>query len=345
MFRFANEWVLWLLALLPLLVMLFVVSRLRRGARVRRFGEPAAVGRLMPYASRFRYVVKAVLVCLAYVFLIVGLARPQFGVQSEERQRSGSEIMLVLDVSRSMLAEDIKPNRLERAKLEISKLVNDLKQDRIGLILFAGKSFVQLPITRDYAAARMFLSEVSCDMISEQGTALGGALQLALNSFSPQEGTGKVIVVVSDGENHEDDPVSVAEEAKKQGVKIITVGIGSPSGTPIPSEGGGVKKDAEGNVVITRLDERVLTEVARATGGLYMRVGSQNASLRPVLDEIEKMEKGEYNEVVFSNYSEQYQLFLLISFIMLAFATFLLDRRNPWLNIDHLFGRMQKTRR
>lgn len=342
MFRFAYVDALWLLLLIPFLILIMLWDRRRRRSRVARFGLPTAVYRLMPYASSSRFALKGVLLVLGYAFLVLGLARPQFGGKVTETERRGSEIMLVLDVSRSMLAEDVKPNRLERAKMEISKLVSQLQQDRIGLILFAGNAFVQLPITNDYSAAQMFLSQVNCDMISEQGTALGEALHLALNSFSPEGQMGRAIVVISDGENHEDDPVSAAQESASVGVRIIAVGIGSPEGVPIPDANGGLKKDANGEIVISRLDEKTLSEIALSTGGMYLRANSYQASLTPVLEEINSMEKGEFNQVVYTSHNEQFQLFLLISLVLIVGASVLLDRRNPWFNAERLFGSINR---
>lgn len=342
MFRFANIEALWLLLFVPVLLLLMIWDRARRRRRISSFGNPKAVGRLMPYASATRFVIKAVLYELALVCLIIAIARPQFGSQKTESQRKGAEIMLVLDISRSMMAEDVQPNRLERAKMEISKLVTQLKQDRIGLILFAGKAFVQLPITNDYSAAQMFLSQVNCNMISEQGTALGEAIGLAVNSFSPQEDMGKSIVIISDGENHEDDPVSAAKTAGELGIKIISVGIGSPEGSPIPEGGGGLKKDANGEIVITRLDEKTLSQIALTTGGVYMRANNFQASLGPVLDEIDKLEKAEFNQIVYTSHNEQFQIFLLGAIGLIFVGTILLDRRNPWFNTDRLFGAMNR---
>lgn len=340
MFRFGNPDALWLLLLVPVLMLVLVWARYRRSCRIARLGNASSVRSLMPYVSAARYWLRGVLFLLALASLVLGLARPQFGEKQEKQQRRGAEIMFVLDVSQSMMAEDVKPNRLARAKLEIAKMLNRLREDRIGLVLFAGRSFVQLPITNDYASAQMFLGQVTCDMISEQGTALGGAIDLAAKSFSPMENVGKAIVVISDGENHEDDPIAAAQEAEKAGIRVFTVGIGSPDGAPIPDATQGLKKDGNGNIVLTRLDEKTLSQVALATGGIYVRANA--GGLEPIVDAIDEMEKADFDQVIFSSYNEQYHLFLLLSLFLLTLATVVLERRNSWFNIDKLFGSIRR---
>ncbi len=334
MFRFGDPNALYWLAVVPLLLVLLVVARRRRRARLAAFGQVEAVGRLMPYASARRWWVRNVLYLVALVLLIVGLARPQFGVAKEDVKGKGSEIMVVLDVSRSMLAEDVKPSRLERAKLEISKLVSELKRDRVGLILFAGRAYVQLPITSDFAAAQLFLQSVNTNMIQQQGTVMGEALELALKSFGPSDRMGKAVVLISDGESHDGEPLSVAKQAAAEGIRIFTVGFGSSSGSLIKQEGGGVLKDAAGNPVVTKLDERTLAEIARLTGGVYLHAEGYQSSLSPIITQIENLEKGEYEKVTYTRYNEQYQPFLFLSLVLVVVASAMLERRSRWLSLS-----------
>lgn len=338
MFRFGNVEALWLLLLVPVLGVVLWVARHRRLGRIRTLGEEGAVARMMPYASRGRYWIRYTLYLLSLGFLVLALARPQFGVAKVNTKSTGSEIMVVLDISRSMQSGDVKPSRLERAKLEIAQLVNHLKRDRIGLILFAGRSYVQLPITSDYTAALMFLQSVNPDMIEQQGTVLGDALQLAMRSFGPKEDIGKSIIVISDGESHEGDPLAVAKEAAEQGIHIFTVGIGSSEGAPIPDGKGGMLTDGEGKVVISRLDEKTLSEVAAITGGMYMRASGFQTSLDPILLQIDKMQKGEFEKVTYARYNEQFQILLLISLLLLVVSTVMLERKNSWVRMDKLVG-------
>lgn len=344
MFRFANSELLWLLLLVPLYILLLFFIRYRRARRMERFATKEAFRRLAPYNSTPRFWWKATLLGLALVFLILGLARPQFGLKQVKQKRNGAEIMVVLDVSRSMMAQDVRPNRLERAKLEIAQLVRKLKEDRVGLILFAGRAYVQLPITSDYASAQMFISQVSCDMVSEQGTQLGQALDLAMKSFSPQADVGRAIVVISDGENHEGDPISKAGEAAEKGIRIFTVGIGSIEGAPLPDEQGGVKKDAQGNVIISKLDELTLSQIAAKTNGIYMRAATLQSGLKPILDEIDAMQRAEFDQVAYSVYDEQFQIAFLIAFFFFIVSLLVMERKHLWFNWDKLLAEKKEEK-
>lgn len=342
MFRFANVEMLWCLVVVPCLLLVMVVMRVLYRRRVQSFAQGAMQRLLMPYASRSRYWVRAGFFLLACISLIIGLARPQYGLKQVKTKREGIEVMVVLDVSRSMLAQDVQPSRLARAKMEIIKLLGTLREDRIGLILFAGKAYVQLPITSDFVAARQFISSVSTDMISEQGTALGAALELAYSSFSPQAQVGKAIVVIFDGENHEDDPLAVAQQAEAHGVVIHTVGIGSPTGAPIPLPGGGLKRDGEGRTVVTHLDEQTLAQVALSAHGLYMRATNTTSGLSPIVAELDKMQKGEFEQVAYANFNERYQVFFLAALIFAALGCLVFERKNPWVSVEHLFERVRR---
>lgn len=342
MFRFANVEMLWCLLLVPVLLSVIVVARLLYRRRKLRFASLAMQRLLMPYASGSRYWVRTGLFLLACVSLIFGLARPQYGLKQVKTKREGIEVMVVLDVSRSMLAQDVQPSRLARAKMEITKLLGNLREDRIGLILFAGQAYVQLPITSDFVAARQFISSVSTDMISQQGTALGAALELAYSSFSPDQQVGKAIVVISDGENHEDDPLAVAQQAEAHGIVIHTVGIGSPNGAPIPLQAGGLKRDGEGHTVVTRLDEQTLAQVALAAHGVYMQATNSTSGLSPIVAELDKMQKGEFEQVAYANFNERYQFFFVAALIFAALGCLVFERKNPWISVEHLFERVTK---
>lgn len=338
MFRFANTELLWLLLLVPLYILLLFYVRYRRMRRIARFATREAFLRLVPFSSRNRFWLKGILLGFALCFLILGLARPQFGLKQVKQKRSGAEIMVVLDVSRSMMAQDVRPNRLERAKLEISQLVRKLKDDRVGLILFAGRAYVQLPITSDYVSALMFISQVSCEMVSEQGTQLGQALDLAIKSFSPQTNVGRAIIVISDGENHEGDPVQKADEAAQLGIRVFTVGIGSVEGAPLPDEKGGVRKDAQGNVIISKLDEITLSQIAAKTNAIYMRGATLQSGLNPILDQIDEMQRAEFDQLTYSVYDEQFQLAFFLAILFSIFSMLIMERKNPWFNFDKLLA-------
>ena len=338
MFRFANTEILWLLLLLPLYILLLIYIRYRRTRRLARFATKDAFQRLTSYSSLPRFWWKSILLGFALIFLILGLARPQFGLKQTKQRRNAAEIMFVLDVSKSMLAEDVRPNRLERAKLEILQLMRKLKDDRVGLILFAGRAYVQLPITSDNVSAQMFISKANCEMISEQGTVLGDAIDLALNSFSPQADVGHAIVIISDGESHEGNPIEKAEEAAQKDVRIFTVGIGSPEGVPIPEVGGGVKKDANGNIIMSKLDEVTLSQIAAKANGIYMRAAAGPSGLTPILDEIETMQRAEFEQVAYSVYDEQFQTAFIIALFFFIASLLVMERKHPWFNLDRLFA-------
>ena len=298
MINFANAQYLLLLLLIPMFfIVQAVVLKLRR-RRIRKFGDEALVAKLMPSYAKAKVWVRLTMFSLGFFFFVIGLSRPQIGAKLKEHETKGAEIMIVLDVSNSMLAEDYSPNRLERAKLAISRLVDKLREDRIGLIVFAGNSFVQLPITTDYVSAKMFLNSISTESVPVQGTAIGEAINTAIRSFSAQSEKSRAVIVITDGENHEDDPVAAAKQAAEMGVRVFAIGVGSPEGKPIPMDGE-LLKDKEGNIVVTRLDEKVLHEVAEAGDGVYVRAGNSEFGLNPIIDEIRKMEDEKYSSVVF----------------------------------------------
>lgn len=312
MFGFAQAQYLYLLLLVPVFPVLYALARLLRRRRIRRLGDEVLVTRLMPSASAAKGWVRISLFSLAFFFFVLGLARPQIGAKLVEKKTKGAEIMIVLDVSNSMLAEDYSPNRLERAKLAISRIVDKLDGDRIGLIVFAGKAFVQLPITTDYVSAKMFLSSISPESVQAQGTAIGEAITTAIKSFSAQSEKSRAIIVITDGENHEDDPVAAASQAAEMGIRVYTIGVGSPQGKPIPVDGG-LLRDKDGEIVVTRLDEKTLEEVAGAGNGAYVRATNGEFGLAPILSGIKSLDEEEFNSVVFEEYDEQYMYFFAIA--------------------------------
>ena len=334
MINFANAQYLLLLLLIPVFfIVQAIVLKLRR-RRIRKFGDEALVAKLMPSYTKAKVWVRLTMFSLGFFFFVIGLSRPQIGAKLKEHETKGAEIMIVLDVSNSMLAEDYSPNRLERAKLAISRLVDKLREDRIGLIVFAGNSFVQLPITTDYVSAKMFLNSISTESVPVQGTAIGEAINTAIRSFSVQSEKSRAVIVITDGENHEDDPVAVAKQAAEVGVRVFAIGVGSPEGKPIPMDGE-LLKDKEGNIVVTRLDEKVLHEVAEAGNGVYVRAGNSEFGLNPIIDEIRKMEDEKYSSVVFEEFDEQFMYFLAMALVFFVIEMLIGDRKSK----RHLFNR------
>ena len=334
MINFAQAQYLLLLILVPFFFVIQAVVLKIRKKRIRKFGDEALVSRLMPSYSEGKTWIRLVLFSIGFIFFIIGLSRPQIGARLKEHETKGAEIMIVLDVSNSMLAEDYSPNRLERAKLAISRLVDKLRDERIGLIVFAGNSFVQLPITTDYVSAKMFLNSISTESVPVQGTAMGDAISTAMKSFSLQSEKSRAVIVITDGENHEDDPVSAAQQAAELGVRVFTIGVGSPEGKPIPFEGE-LLKDKNGEIVVTRLDESILRDVADAGNGLYVRAGTSEFGLNPVINEIKKMEDEKYSSVVFEEYDEQFMNFFAIALIFFVLEMLVGDRKP----MRHLFRR------
>ena len=327
MLVFASYRFLWLLLLVPLIPALYALALALRKRRIRRFGDPKMVALLMPHYSRAKGWVRIILFTLAFFFFVIGLSRPQLGATLSERQTKGAEIMICLDVSNSMLAQDYTPCRLERAKLAISSLVDKLHDDRIGLIIFAGSSFVQLPVTTDYVSAKMFLSSIDAGSVPVQGTAIGDAIHTAMKSFSAQSEKSRVIILISDGENHEDDAVAAAKEAAQAGIRIYTVGVGSAAGQPIPVDGE-LLRDKDGNIVVTHLDEKTLRQIAEAGGGAYIQAGNEEFGLNPIINDIRAMEGELFSSVVFEEYDEQYMYFFAIALILLVIEMLVGERKN-----------------
>ncbi|HUS86263.1 MAG TPA: VWA domain-containing protein [Bacteroidales bacterium] len=339
-FRFENEKYLYFLLILPVLVILWVINSSIRRKKLHRAGDFRLISGLMPEVSFWRNNLKYFILVISYIFIVLMISRPQFGSRIEEVKRQGVEIIIALDVSNSMLAEDIQPNRLERAKQSISRLVDRLENDKIGLIVFAGDAYTQIPVTTDYVSAKMFLSSIDPSIVPKQGTAIGAAIDLGMNSFSPQLGESKALIIITDGENHEDNPLESAKKAAEKGVIIHTIGIGSQSGVPIPVLESGRRdylKDNEGNTVITRLDENILRDIAFATGGKYVRASNTNIGLNTIFDDISSMKQQELESTLYSEYDDQFQLIAAIILILLVAEFLIMERRNRRLRKIKLF--------
>jgi len=339
MIHFAQIHYIFLLLLIPVFFILYGIMRKIRMKRVEKFGEPKMVEKLLPNSSKKKGWVKLSFFSLAFFFFVIGLARPQIGATLKEKEQKGVEIMIALDVSNSMLAQDYTPDRLERAKLAISKLVDKLHDDRIGLIVFAGRSFVQLPITTDYVSAKTFLSTISTKSIPVQGTDMEGALKTAVRSFSLQDKNSRAIIMITDGENHEGDPVSVAKDAASMGIRVFTIGVGSSQGQPIPMDGA-LLKDKDGKIVVTKLDEKTLINIAKAGNGEYVRAGKTEFGLNPVINEIKNMDGEKYKSQVFEEYDEQYMYFFGLALLFLLLEMMIRERKNK----KSLFGGASGTR-
>ncbi len=316
MIYLAQGQYLLLLLLIPLLFVAYAIQLRIRRRRIARIGNPELVTRLMPDASTGKGWLKVSLLALAWFFFVIGLARPQLGARLKEHESQGVEVMLALDVSNSMLAEDYSPNRLERSKLAISRLVDRLQGDRIGLVVFAGEAFVQLPITADYVSAKVFLKSINTESVPIQGTDLAEALMTSARSFSTQSERSRAIILITDGEDHEGDALEAARTIAEQGIRIYCIGVGSPQGKPIPKNGS-LMKDANGDIVVTRLDEGILQEIAEIGGGKYVRAGNSEFGLNPIIDDIRTLDKEQFNSVVFEDFDEQYMYFFAIALFFL----------------------------
>ena len=336
MFRFANGEYLYLLTLIPLLVVVLMFVAHRRKRLLQRFGNTAIVKELMPDFSKSRMRLKALLYLSALTLLVFAAARPQLGSKLREVKAEGVEMMLVVDVSNSMLAEDFEPNRLERTKYAINKLFEGLQQERVGLVTFAGEPKVQLPITSDYRMAQAFAKRLSPNLVAEQGTDVGKALELAMLSFSSQSERSRVIVLITDGENHEADAVAVARKAAEMGIRIYTIGIGTPEGAPIEIDGEFVK-DENDEMVVSKLNEKMLEEIASLTEAAYVRASKQSIGLEEIVKSINEMERSELTTVKYEEYNEQYQYLVAVALALLLMDILVLSRRNPRLRRFNIF--------
>jgi Ca-activated chloride channel family protein len=336
MIQIAQFDYVWLLLLIPALVVGYALFVRSKRKALSRFGDTQLMQPLMPLVSKRRGWLKIILLCLAIFFFTLGLMRPQIGATVREIKSKGVEVIIALDVSNSMLAEDFRPNRLERAKLAISRLVDRLKDDRIGLIVFAGDAYVQLPVTTDYVSAKIFLSSISPDIVPKQGTAIGQAIALAMRSYTLQSDKSRALIIITDGENHEDDAVAAAKAAVENGIVIHTIGIGSVEGQPIPTKNG-MLKDKDGNIVVTKLNEAVLEEIAAAGLGSYTHATNADLGLDKVVESINSMEKQEMNAVVFEDFNEQFMYLFVFTLFFLILEMFIIERKNRWSKSFDIF--------
>lgn len=337
MFRFENADYLYLLILIPVLVLVRLYGLRKRKAQLKRFGDPELLKSLMPDVSYSRRELKFWLLMSALALVIVMLARPQMGTKISQEQRRGIEVVLALDISNSMKAEDVQPSRLARSKMMIENLVDNFNDDKVGLVVFAGDAFVQLPITSDYVSAKMFLQSIDPSLIASQGTNLAEAIDLSSRSFTKQEKVGRAIIVITDGEDHEGGAVEAAKRAKKNGMRVFVLGVGSPKGTPVPDGNGGYMKDNTGQEVMSALNEDMCKQVAEAGGGAYIHVENNNIAQKQLDNEIAKLQKGDIMNVVYSEYDEQFQAVAILLLLVLVIETVVLESKNPLLKKIKLF--------
>jgi len=342
MIQFGHKEFFWAFLLLLVFVLLYGLYRSWKKRAVKSLGDPVLVSKMMLHRSGFKTGYRFVLLLLALLFLIVGIIDPEVGSRLETIKRKGIDMMVALDVSNSMLAEDIRPNRLDRAKMAVSNLIDKLDGDRVGLIVFAGKAYKQLPLTTDYGAAKLFLSAVDTKIVPSQGTAIGAAIQMATASFDNTK-HNRAIVIITDGENHQDDAVAAAKVSAAKGVRIFTIGMGLPDGAPIPIyDVAGNKsflKDRSGKVVITKLNEAMLQEIAVAGNGAYARANNANVGLDNILNKINKIQKKELETKQFTDYEHRFQFFLAWAIFFLILEVITKERKSDWTDKLDFFGK------
>ena len=331
MLRFEDPAFLWLLWVIPALVLVRLIGWRRRRAKLRKLGDPELLKQLMPHTSKYRPTVKFVLMLAALALLIVMVARPQMGSKISNEKRNGIETMICLDISNSMLAEDVAPSRLDKSKMLIENLVDNFTNDKIGLIVFAGDAFVQLPITSDYVSAKMFLQNISPGLIQTQGTNIGQAISLSTKSFTQQDNVGRAIIVITDGENHEEGAQEAAQIANKKGINVFILGIGNAKGAPIPMGDGSYLKDNAGNTVMTALNEQMCRQLAQAGKGQYIHVDNTSDAEKALNNELTKLQKGEMTSVIYSAYDEQFQAVGILVILLLIIEVCMMEVRNPLL--------------
>ena len=341
MLRFANAYILWALVLVPLLIIIFMLVRRWKKKALASFGDKGVISRIMPQVSSSRPTLKFIFFIVAYTLLIIGIADPQVGNHIDEVKKKGADIMIVLDVSNSMLSQDYSPSRLENAKRALAQLIDNLHEDRIGIIVFAGEPYVQMPITTDYSAAKIFLNTINTGMVPVQGTAIGAAIDLGVKSFDYKDGTGKAIILMTDGENHEDDAVTAAQNAHDKGVVVHVIGFGSPQGAPVPIYDNGKQVgfhlDSAGHTVISKLNEDMCKEIAVAGNGVYIRATDANSGLGIVMDQIHKMKQKTYDSKSFKDFEDRFQFFMAIALFLFIAEFFISNRKSLRLSNLKLF--------
>lgn len=341
--RFENEIYFWLFSIIIIIILAYFISSLLNKKRFKDLSNNDILNQIIQNKSKYKNILKLVITLLASVSLIIAIMNPQIGSKLEEVKREGIEIMIAIDVSNSMLAEDIKPNRLESAKQSINNLINKLYNDKIGIILFAGDSFLQLPLTSDYSAAKLLLSTVSTDLIPTQGTAIGAAIELSMESFSEDSKAGKALIIITDGENHEDDAITKSKDAQNNGITISTIGMGTEEGGPIPIYRNGQRidfiKDRSGNTVVTKLDAAMLSQIAATGEGSFIRASNAGLDLKKIIDDMQSLEKEEFESKVFSDYEDRFQIFLGISILLFMMEFLISNRENKFLKKLFNFNR------
>ena len=341
MFRFEHSYILWGLLLVPIFLLLFVGIKSWRKKSRAKFAEHDLFIQLMPDFSNFRFNAKFVLFLIGFGLLVIGIANPQIGTKVEEVKREGIDLIVAVDVSNSMKAEDLSPNRLERAKRAMLQMLDDLKSDRLGIIVFAGQAFTQLPITTDYSAAKLFLNTIDTDIVPTQGTAIGAAIDLAIESFDYESGGSKALIIVTDGENHEDDAIKAAETAREKGIQVYTVGMGSPNGAPIPlfrrGKKMGYRQDSEGNTIVSSLNENMLRDISSSGGGIYVRATNANAGFGAILDDLSGLEKSEFESQVYTDYEDRFQFFIGAALLLILISMLITERKGKWAKNVNLF--------
>ena len=342
MFRFEDPIYLWALLVIPVLLLIRLAGWRRRRSKLRKFGDPELVRQLMPNVSKFRPTVKVWLLLVAWALLVVMVARPQVGAEVQRDKRNGIEAIICLDISNSMLAQDVAPSRLDKSKLLVESLVDRFTNDKIGLIVFAGDAYVQLPITSDYVSAKMFLQNIDPSLIQTQGTDIAQAINLGLHSFTQADKIGRAIIVITDGEDHEGGAVEAAAEARKKGVNVFILGVGDTKGAPIPTGDGGYMKDRSGQTVMTALNEQMCREVAQAGSGKYIHVDNTGDAQIELNNDLARLQRGESEAVIYNAYDEQFQAFGILVILLLVVEVCILEAKNPLLKNIKLFRRRQR---
>lgn len=337
MLRFEDPIYLWMLLIIPILVLVRFIVWQKRKRNLRKFGDPSLLKEMMPDVSKYRPTIKFCLLLSAITILIFMIARPQVGSKISHEKREGIEVLIALDISNSMLAQDVIPSRLEKSKLLIEDLVDHFTNDKVGLVVFAGDAFVQLPITNDYVSAKMFLQNINPSLITTQGTDLARAISLSQSCFTQREHIGRAIIVITDGEDHEGGALEAAREAYKKGISVFILGVGTSKGAPIPDGNGGYLKDNSGQIVLSALNEQMCQQVAKAGNGVYIHVDNTSDAQEKLNKELSKLQSGISDTVVYSEYNEQFQIFGIILLLLLIVETILLESRNPLFKQINLF--------
>ena len=337
MLRFEDPIYLWMLLIIPILVLVRFIVWQKRKRNLRKFGDSSLLKEMMPDVSKYRPTIKFSLLLSAITILIFMIARPQVGSKISHEKREGIEVLIALDISNSMLAQDVIPSRLEKSKLLIEDLVDHFTNDKVGLVVFAGDAFVQLPITNDYVSAKIFLQNINPSLITTQGTDLARAISLSQSCFTQREHIGRAIIVITDGEDHEGGALEAAREAYKKGINVFILGVGTSKGAPIPDGNGGYLKDNNGQIVLSALNEQMCQQVAKAGNGVYIHVDNTSDAQEKLNKELSKLQSGISDTVVYSEYNEQFQIFGIILLLLLIAETILLESRNPLFKQINLF--------